>query len=206
MRVLALESQRGEFLVIGEDLGTVTGEIRQLLDQFGILGYRLLYFEREGGGYRPPQDYPGQAVATISTHDLPTFAGFWRGADIAARREAGLLPNEKDYLEQIEAREADKKALAEFLLDFSPVPEQAGDEGRTLAALTCLAKTPSRILMVNQEELTGEAGQQNLPGSTAEHPNWRRKMRVNIEDLRTELVFVRRTARVRAILQSRQTQ
>lgn len=204
MRVLALESQRGEFLVIGEDLGTVTGEIRAMLDQFGILGYRLLYFEREGSAYVPPKNYPAQAVATISTHDLPTFAGFWQGADINARREANLLPNEEDYLVQIRDRESDKNAMAELLTGFGYHLETGTDESRTLAALTCLATAPSRILMINQEELTGEPGQQNLPGSTSEHPNWRRKMLVKIEDLRADLAFVRRTAKVREILSQRQ--
>lgn len=206
MRVLALESERGQFMVIGEDLGTVTGEIRQMLDRFGILGYRLLYFERNGESYRPPQDYPSQAVAAISTHDLPTFAGFWQNADIAARRSAGLLPNEPDYLEQIRTRESDKIALAEFLSDFGAIPAEKQTEASTLAALACLAQSPSRILMVNQEELTDEPGQQNLPGSTAEYPNWRRRMLVKIEDLRTTLAFAQRKSLVRAILESRRAQ
>ena len=201
LRVLALESQRGRFLVIGEDLGTVTGEIRELLDRFGVLGYRLLYFERQGEGFVDPASYPRQAVASITTHDLPTFAGFWLNADIEARRAANLLPDEKSYRDQRQSRMADQEALASFLepYGFSPV-----EEARTLAALRCLAATPSRILMVNQEELTGDAGQANLPGSTAEHPNWRRKMRRKIEEFRTNLAFVERIRRIRTILVQRE--
>lgn len=193
MRVLALESQRGRFMVIGEDLGTVTGEIRAMLDQFGILGYRLLYFERDGEEYRKPESYPEQAVAAVTTHDLPTLAGFSLGADIEARREAKLV-GERDYERQITARRLDKERLEEALLEYG---------GGAVAALRYLAATPSRILMINQEELTDEPLQLNLPGSTAEYPNWRRKMRVKIESLRSEFTFVERVGLVRRIIEER---
>ena len=193
MRVLALESQRGQFLVIGEDLGTVTGEIRAMLDQFGVLGYRLLYFERDGDDYRPPEQYPRQVVAAITTHDLPTLTGFWQSADIEARRAAHLVKQD-DYEQQLKARATDKEQLAKAL---------GVNTDEKMAALEYLARTPSRILMVNQEELTDEPFQQNLPGSTAEYPNWRRKMRVPVESLRAELAFVERTAQVRQLAAQR---
>jgi 4-alpha-glucanotransferase len=194
MRVLALESHRGRFLVIGEDLGTVTGEIRQMLDQFGILGYRLLYFERDGDEYRGADTYPRQSVAAITTHDLPTLAGFWQSADIEARRAAHLV-SQASYEEQLRARKGDIEALDELLGE---------PESRAIAALGFLAQTPSRILMINQEELTDEPLQQNLPGSTAEYPNWRRKMRVKVERLRKEFTFAERTALVRGLIRRRE--
>ena len=51
-----------------------------------------------------------------------------------------------------------------------------------------LASTPSQLLVVNQEDLTKELHQQNLPGTTWQYPNWSRKMRFTVEELRTTKV------------------
>ena len=91
MSILALESVRGDFVVVGEDLGTVTGEIRQALSESGVLGYRLLWFEKNADGtFKPPDRYPPQALASATTHDLATLAGFMLGRDIEARKAAQL--------------------------------------------------------------------------------------------------------------------
>ncbi|MGH9558119.1 MAG: 4-alpha-glucanotransferase [Bryobacteraceae bacterium] len=170
--VLALESVREKFIVIGEDLGTVTDEVRHALEQAGILSYRVLWFERHAdGSFKRPEEYPAQAAATTSTHDLPTLAGFADGIDIQARRSAGLIDDEA-YREQVSARRTDVARLNEALRD-------AGFENDPV---TFLLSTPCQIAIVNQEDLTGETGQQNLPGSTWQHPNWRRKMKVVVED------------------------
>ena len=92
VRILALESVRNRVAIIGEDLGTVPDYIRETLHQFGILTYRLLYFEQDRDRrFREPAEYPRQALVSISTHDLPTLAGFWRSTDIEARRKTGIL-------------------------------------------------------------------------------------------------------------------
>ena len=173
LAVLALESVRGGFIVIGEDLGTVTGEVRAGLSEAGILSYRVLWFERHPDGtFKRPDEYPGVAAATTSTHDLPTLAGFFEARDIAARRAAGLIDDaERDR--QIENRRREIERLNEAL-------RSAGFEND---ALGFLLSTPCRLAIVNQEDLTGETEQQNLPGSTWQHPNWCRKMKVAVEDL-----------------------
>jgi 4-alpha-glucanotransferase len=92
LKILALESVRNRVVVVGEDLGTVEPEIRETLARFGILSYRLFYFEKNReGGFRRPEEYPAQSLVSSTTHDLPTIAGFWIGADIEARRQAGVL-------------------------------------------------------------------------------------------------------------------
>ncbi len=94
VRILALESVRHRVLIVGEDLGTVPEIARETLARFGILSYRLFYFERDvTGRFRLPREYPTDALVSVSTHDLPTLAGFWEGADIEARRAAGVLPD-----------------------------------------------------------------------------------------------------------------
>src|SRR5439155_13269389 len=85
VRILALESVRNQVTVVGEDLGTVEPAIRETLARFGILSYRLLYFEKDGPEFKPFDKYPPQALVSSTTHDLPTLAGFWLGADIVAR-------------------------------------------------------------------------------------------------------------------------
>ncbi len=170
--VLALESVRGNFLVIGEDLGTVTGEVRQSLYDAGILSYKLFWFERDGAGnFRRPEEYPARAVVSTTTHDLPTLAGFASGRDIEARREAGLI-EEQGYAEQRHSRENEVARLNSVLLAT----------GFTGDPLGFLLATPCALAVVNQEDLTGEEYQQNLPGSTWQYPNWRRKMKIPVEE------------------------
>jgi len=170
--ILGLESVRGKFIVIGEDLGTVQGEVRQRLSETAILGYRLLWFERNpDGSFRLPHEYPERAAVSTTTHDLPTLAGFTAGRDIEARRVANLI-DQNGYEEQRGARRDEVRRLEEAL-------RSAGFSGDPLDFALA---TPCVLAIVNQEDLTGESEQQNLPASTWQHPNWRRKMKVAVED------------------------
>jgi 4-alpha-glucanotransferase len=171
--VLLLESVRNGFVVIGEDLGTVTGEVREKLAEAGILSYRLLWFERNlDGTFRAPHEYPAHAAVSTTTHDLPTLAGFFSGRDIDARREAGLI-DDAAHAEQWSSRQRDIQRLEEALAGAGFANDPLG---------FALA-TPCALAVINQEDLTSEADQQNLPASTWQYPNWRRKMKVAVEDL-----------------------
>lgn len=170
--ILALESVRGNFIVIGEDLGTVTEGVRRSLAETGILSYRLFWFERDAAGnFRRPEEYPAHAVVSTTTHDLPTLAGFAPGRDIEARKAAGLI-DEESYRFQHAAR-ADEVGRLHAVLS---------ETGFTDDPLGFLLSTPCSLAVVNQEDLTGETEQQNLPGSTWQYPNWRRKMKIPVED------------------------
>lgn len=193
VRVLALESVRNRVTIVGEDLGTVEPEFRETLARFGILSYRLFFFEKEKqGDFKPAAVYPEQALVSSSTHDLPTMAGFWMGADIEARRAAGVA-DEASYREQWAMRSRDKQKMldrlfAEGLLradlprGAEAYPEWTGDLHH--ASIGFLARTPAQLLALNQEDLTKERAQQNLPGTTWQYPNWGRKMRFTVEELR----------------------
>ena len=186
IRILALESVRRKVIVVGEDLGTVEPEVRETLARFGILSYRLFYFERnQQGGFRPFREYPESALVSTTTHDLPTLAGFWINEDIEARHRLGLLQDEAGYRAQLDARARDKQAMLDLLrrLDLLPrgfpasaadVPELTGDLHNAVIGFP--ASTPSKLLLVNQEDLTKEVQQQNLPGTTWQYPNWSRKL------------------------------
>ena len=193
LRILALESVRSENVVIGEDLGTVTDEIREALARFGILSYRLFFFEKnhQTKAFKNSYEYPKQALVASSTHDLPTIAGFWKFRDIEARVIAGLV-DQGGYWAQIEDRKREKQHMLDVLheeqllphwyaRDAAQVPEVDGDLHN--AVVGYLAQVPSMILLLNQEDFTKETEQQNLPGSTEQYPNWQRKMKATIEEL-----------------------
>ena len=196
IRILALESVRRKVIVVGEDLGTVEPEVRETLARFGILSYRLFYFERdEHGDFRPFTEYPSSALVSATTHDLPTLAGFWINEDIEARYRLGLLKDEAGYRAQLVDRARDKQLMLDLLrrLDLLPrdfprsahdVPELTGELHNAIIGF--LASTPSGLLLVNQEDLTKEIHQQNLPGTTWQYPNWSRKMKFTVEQLSTE--------------------
>ncbi len=171
--VLALESHRNGFIVVGEDLGTVSGDVRHRLAEAGILGYRLLWFERNNdGSFRAPQEYSPQAAVSTTTHDLPTLTGFFTGRDIESRRAAGLI-DDADYARQWESRRQEIGNLNRAL-------EAAGFPGDPIAFVLA---TQCLLAVINQEDLTGEPDQQNLPASTWQYPNWRRKMKLSVGEL-----------------------
>ncbi len=195
MRILALESVRSKNVIVGEDLGTVTDEIRDMLAGFSILSYRVFYFEKDAhsGSFKHSYEYPERALVASTTHDLPTLAGFWQFRDIEARRSAGLA-DEAGYRNQIEERKREKQRMLDMLHSESLLPQEYPRNAEHIpdldgslhnAVIGFLAQVPSRILLLNQEDFTKETEQQNLPGSTAQYPNWQRKMRAKIEDLRS---------------------
>jgi 4-alpha-glucanotransferase len=209
VRVLALESVRNQVIVIGEDLGTVEPYIRETLRKFGVLSYRLLYFEKNGGHFRRPAEYPREALVSVSTHDLPTLAGFWLNNDIEARRRAGVLPDDASYRAQLSDRQREKQEMLDtftslgLLPNWFPrraaqVPEFSGE--LHYAAVGFLASTPSELMVLNQEDLFKDTDQQNLPGTTEQYPNWRHKMRYTIEQLTTDPVALGCTQMFRAWL------
>jgi 4-alpha-glucanotransferase len=193
IRIVALESVRQRVVVIGEDLGTVEPEVREKLARFAILSYRLLYFEKgEQGAFRRMAGYPKQALVSSTTHDLPTLAGFWIGEDIESRRRAGMLPDEARYREQLAVRAAEKQKMLDVLFTEGllpawyprsalEIPELTGELHN--AVIGFLASSPSMLLLINQEDLTKEIAQQNLPGTTWQYPNWGRKMHFRLDEL-----------------------
>jgi (1->4)-alpha-D-glucan 1-alpha-D-glucosylmutase len=186
LAIVALESQRNRCLVVGEDLGTVPDEVRAALGAAGVLSYRLLVFERTAdGAFKAPADYPREALVAVSTHDLPTFAGWWAGRDLALRETLGLFPSAALRDAQFARRAEDRPRLLRALEREGLLPAgAAGDAAATaaatpelaLAAHRYVARSPARLLMVQLEDVLGVTEQVNLPGTTIEHPNWRRKL------------------------------
>jgi (1->4)-alpha-D-glucan 1-alpha-D-glucosylmutase len=201
--LVALESRRQRCLVIGEDLGTVSDQVREALAANDILSYRVLLFEREAhGAFKPPSAYPEPALATASTHDLPTLTGWWEGTDIALRAAHGQLRTDTGVDDAMAERIRDRGRMLEALAAAALLPEDTPVDPLATPRLTpalalvlqrYLARTPSALLIVQAEDALGVAEQANLPGTTVEHPNWRRRLPVDLDDLESDV-------RVRALM------
>ncbi|MTE01238.1 4-alpha-glucanotransferase [Paracoccus sp. YIM 132242] len=188
LRALAHASNRHGAAVIGEDLGNVPPGFREMMEDAGILSYRILFFERDETDFLPPQDYPAHALACLSTHDLPTFQGWWRSDDVRLRQEFDLI-GEDTGREQANARPAERQALVQALTDAGLLPESpevAGDAAPlavVVAAHRYLARTPCRLMAARLEDLAGETRPVNLPSTEDEYPNWRPKLGLTLDDI-----------------------
>ncbi|WP_410216791.1 4-alpha-glucanotransferase [Paracoccus sp. (in: a-proteobacteria)] len=193
LSALAQASQQNGTIVIGEDLGNVPPGFRDVMEAVGILSYRILLFERTEEGFIPPEDYPRNALACLSTHDLPTFQGWWRGDDISLRLDHGLI-SETAANEQTEARKVERRQLLEDLAASNLFTGQAspstGAPDPLVAAVhQWLASAPSRLFAVRLEDMAGEVQPVNIPSTTDEYPNWRRKLGVSLESLSELTLF-----------------
>jgi 4-alpha-glucanotransferase len=135
-------------------------------------------------GQRPLHRVPSDSVASLNTHDMPPFAAFWQDMDIEERLDLGLLDKAGGYRER-RNRQMLKTALVSFLARSGRLEPDRRDTAAVLkGCLGLLAAGPARVLLVNLEDLWLETRPQNIPGTSEEHPNWRRKARYGIEELR----------------------
>ncbi len=179
--VIAEESMRHRCVVIGEDLGTIPEGFRDAIMRQGVWTCRVMQFERhDNGSFKLPSEYPAGAVATFNTHDLPTFRGWLSGRDIAVRRAIGFDSGE-DENARAHVRQAFHDVLARFGGGFDP------DQFAVVAAF--LAATPCRLVTAAIEDMLDVAEQVNLPGTTGQYPNWRRKVPVPLESWTSQPTF-----------------
>jgi 4-alpha-glucanotransferase len=202
--LLSLESRRNACMVVGEDLGTVPDGFRNTLAASGVLTYKVLYFERdEGVRFRDPRTYPDDCLVAATTHDLPPLAGFWHGRDLEWRRALGLFNSETDCWQAHEDRAADRHALVELLASLGLLPPDSAPDTLEVATIieavyAALAMAPCRVLAAQMEDLLCIEEQPNLPGTYQEHPNWRRKLPIPIDDLGQHRDFTAITGAIRA--------
>jgi 4-alpha-glucanotransferase len=181
VRLLALESHRHQAIVIGEDLGTLPEGFHGRMEQAGILGMKVLWFEQEQDGrFRAPRHWPRNATAMTTTHDLPTVVGWWQGRDITWRAELDRFPDIATAKREEARRERDRAALWTAFLESGaatgdqPGPEQA--EAVVDAALAHVGGAGCALAILPLEDALALPEQPNLPGTIDEHPNWRRRL------------------------------
>jgi 4-alpha-glucanotransferase len=198
--LLTLESQRRRTLVIGEDLGTVAPNIRRNLARSRIFSYRVFYFERKGekdDNFAAPEAYPRQAMACVTTHDLPTLAGFWEGQDLDLRSRLNLYPSPRSAEQDAALRAQDRHLLVAALVregllppDYSSPADLCPEEIRR-GVLAYVGRSRAALVESRLEEFLGLTAQQNLPGTVDQHPNWRQKILQPLEELRRHPEVIR---------------
>lgn len=204
LRIIAIESQRAQAIVIGEDLGTVPEGLRPKLEERALLGMRVLWFERdEDGAFTPPAKWDSQAVAMTGTHDLPTVAGWWCGRDIEWNRDIGRGPPADNAEEE---RRTDRSLLWQALARSSATgaaePPARMPAPVVDAALVHVASSACPLAILPVEDLIGAVEQPNLPGTIDAHPNWRRRLPAPTDALLTQADVA---ARIDAIKKARRT-
>jgi 4-alpha-glucanotransferase len=191
LTVLALESARAACLVVGEDLGVVPDEMRRAMPEFGLYHYKVLLFEKDAGRFRRPDEFVPRALGTVTTHDMPTLRSYWEARDIELRRRLNLYPSRDIQDEVMRERDADRAALLAALREqgLQPAAPAAPSEPFTdqlaSALHVYLARSPSRLVALQIEDLLGMVDPVNVPGTDREYPNWRRKLTADIEDMMT---------------------
>ncbi|MEW5809241.1 MAG: 4-alpha-glucanotransferase [Actinomycetota bacterium] len=188
LAVLALEAYKAGATVVGEDLGTVEPEVTQALADNEMLGCAVAWFTRdqddEDEPLLPPARWPERAAASISTHDLPTAAGFLRGEHVRARADLGLL---KDVPAEQANADSERAEWLTLLRSEGLLEDGVSDETAVVLAMhRLLALTPSRLKLISPYDVIGEVRQPNLPGTVDEYPNWRLPLPETLEELRAD--------------------
>ncbi len=177
--ILAIESHRAKCLIVGEDLGTVPKYVQARMTERGIDRIYVAQFSFRAGEDAPLRTPPSNALASVNTHDTPTWAAFWAAEDVDDQVEMGLLSDA-----EANAARASRDALRKLLAEAWKIPEEAGPALEVV--LEQMARSDARGVLVTLEDLWGEKNQQNTPGTGAERPNWRRRARLSLEQMRQD--------------------
>lgn len=193
--IISLESHRHQCAIIGEDLGTVPDYLRPSMHHHGMSRLYVLQFSVPGSAessdperarIAPP---PAESIASLNTHDTPTFSGFWCGQDIDDFFALGVMKPEEAQAEHA-GRKAACEATLRFLVKEGYLQPQDISESSAVdvsaivgAVIQFLGASDAQLMLVNIEDLWLETRPHNVPGTLDEHPNWRRKMRYTIDEL-----------------------
>ncbi|MGV2899615.1 4-alpha-glucanotransferase [Achromobacter sp. AGC78] len=221
LRLTALEAWLHRALIVGENLGTVPEGFDEQLEAHGVLGMDVLWFMRDAGAapeagadsatppapsaappdFLPPSQWPANAVAMTTTHDLPTLEGWWHAQDILWRSRLRLLAPDQDEAALRAGRLDERASLWRAVQSCSPAASTLPLPRRTPSAelLGFVAATPCPLMLVTLEDLTGQLDQPNLPGTTTHHPNWRQRVPLSVADCLSAPTSQARLRPVRAL-------
>ncbi|PTX54958.1 4-alpha-glucanotransferase [Litoreibacter ponti] len=176
LAVARIEAARAGAVIVGEDLGNIPDGLQQDLARSGILGCRVAVFEKDMGPpitFRGPKAYDAATIASFSTHDLPTWAGWREGAEIDARRDIGDI-------DAMQAEDMQRERTLEVAA-FDALAGTSGDSPDAMHAF--LAKAPARLVALQIENILDIEAQPNLPGTVDAYPNWRQRLPVGHDAL-----------------------
>lgn len=221
LRLVAIESWRHRAIIIGENLGTVPETLDAALEARGVLGIDVLWFVREpesesgaadeeppvagdaptaaepvSAPFLPPEQWPALAVATTTTHDLPTIAGWWSGNDIAWRARLGQLGPDETEAGLMAMRGVERGALWQAMCEAGVArgAEPPVDDAPVETVLRWLHRAATPLRLVPVEDLLALREQPNLPGTVSGHPNWQRRLDADVRGLFNRPEVARRVA------------
>ncbi|MCT1802191.1 4-alpha-glucanotransferase [Kocuria carniphila] len=171
--VLALEAELADVVVIGEDLGTVEASARQYLEQKGVLGTSILWFEMAEDEPLDPSEYRELCMASVNTHDLPPTAGYLEGVQLELREDLGLLARSPEEERKEAQQQLDTFFTAVEAAGLLPEGADSSEEAKIEALYRYLGRAPSMLFNVSLVDAVGEKRVQNQPGTSDEYPNWR---------------------------------
>lgn len=183
---VARESRRAACMIIGENLGTVPDEVVQAMADYNVYGYKVLFFERNRDRFIRPDEWQREVLASVSTHDLPTLRAWWEASDIELRASLGMYPEGLDLGELATERQHDRELLIEAMAEAGVRPRWPVDHFEpdfAAAVHAFLASTASALVAVQAEDLLGMVEPVNVPGTSSEYPNWRRKLSADIDEI-----------------------
>lgn len=190
--ILNLESQRNQCLVIAEDLGTVPDEVIETFPRAQLYSNKVFYFEMKDGVCTPPEDYAERALAIVCNHDMPTVHAFWAMSDLDLRQQLGMFATEADFQGERQVRAKAKQAILDALVEYDRLPKGIAPDAERVPEMTLplclaihqhLAACRSQIVAVQLEDLMLINTPVNIPGTSDEYPNWRRKLTQSLPDL-----------------------
>jgi 4-alpha-glucanotransferase len=187
--IYSLESHRYHTVLVGEDLGTVPDYVRPAMAQHNV---HRLYVAQYEAQPEPDRTLPlpvAGAIASLNTHDMPTFTAFWTGADLKDRHEMGLLDDE-GVARETERRVRMRSAILARLRSTGWLGRDDDVQAVLRACLQYLANSESQVVLANLEDLWEEIEPQNRPGTWREKPNWQMKASVRLEDFERMPGFV----------------
>ncbi|MBL8948276.1 MAG: 1,4-alpha-glucan branching protein GlgB [Myxococcales bacterium] len=179
--IFAIESHRSQTLLVGEDLGTVPPEVHAAMHEHGVLGMHVVEYAARAEGPALEPAAPG-SVASINTHDMPTFAAFWDGDDIDDRVALGWIDDAAaaaDHRQRARLRANLRRHWSAQL----PIAPDADADAALAACIAELGRSEAQLVLVSLEDLWGERKPHNVPGTWLERPNWRRRARHRIDAL-----------------------
>jgi 4-alpha-glucanotransferase len=191
--ILALESVRNHCLIIGEDLGTVPDIMKKLLPQSGIHSYKIFFNEKneQDGGFYSTRDYPAQAMSALTTHDMPTLRGWWHCEDLKLGRKLGVYKTDAIRDNLMYARLIDKQKILDSLNWHGVLPDSVNrnalfcgmDQALNFALQVHMCNGTCALFSTQLEDWLEMEKPVNIPGTSTEYPNWRRKLSKNINEI-----------------------
>ncbi len=212
LNIVAIESHLNRCMIVGESIGNIPEGFLDKIAARGIMSMSVLWSERWDAGwgdFKSPYQYPENVVTSVGTHDMAPLKMWWFGYDIALSRQLGIIGSDQEMADNYHKREADRWKLLKALDENQVWPEdtrrhsdylfgEGYPEGLEEAVHRFMARSCSKIFLVQPEDVFQVDKLQNLPGTDRDkHPNWRRKLPVNLEDMENSLAYYRNIAAIK---------